>query len=81
MLNDPSNAGVWAANLVDLELHTFLHKAPTIARPTALAFDLDPGSPADIGGLLSSRAVAKNTFDVLGMQCFVDPMSPRDKAS
>jgi bifunctional non-homologous end joining protein LigD len=61
---------VWAANLVDLELHTFLHKAPAIARPTALAFDLDRGSPADIGGLLSSRAVAKNTFDSLGMQCF-----------
>ena len=53
---------VWAANLADLDLHTFLHKAPAIARPTALAFALDPGSPADIDGLLSSRAVAKNTF-------------------
>jgi bifunctional non-homologous end joining protein LigD len=39
---------VWAANLADLELHTFLHRAPAIARPTALAFDLDPGPPADI---------------------------------
>src|SRR5665213_688260 len=39
---------VWAANLADLELHTFLHRAPAINRPTALAFDLDPGAPADI---------------------------------
>jgi bifunctional non-homologous end joining protein LigD len=39
---------VWAANLADLELHTFLHKAPAITKPTALAFDFDPGAPADI---------------------------------
>lgn len=39
---------VWAANLADLELHTFLHRAPAITRPTALVFDLDPGPPADI---------------------------------
>jgi bifunctional non-homologous end joining protein LigD len=39
---------VWAANLADLELHTFLHRAPGIETPTALAFDLDPGPPADI---------------------------------
>jgi bifunctional non-homologous end joining protein LigD len=39
---------VWAANLADLELHTFLHRAPAITRPTTIAFDLDPGPPADI---------------------------------
>lgn len=39
---------VWAANLADLELHTFLHRAPALSRPTALAFDLDPGAPADM---------------------------------
>jgi len=47
MMNDLP-ALVWAANLADLELHTFLHRAPAITRPTALAFDLDPGPPADI---------------------------------
>src|SRR5438093_1480972 len=47
LVNDLS-ALVWAANLADLELHTFLHKAPAIDRPTTLAFDLDPGAPADI---------------------------------
>ena len=44
MMNDLP-ALVWAANLADLELHTFLHRAPAIERPTALAFDLDPGAP------------------------------------
>jgi bifunctional non-homologous end joining protein LigD len=39
---------VWAVNLADLELHTFLHKAPAIQRPTMVAFDLDPGPPADL---------------------------------
>jgi bifunctional non-homologous end joining protein LigD len=39
---------VWAANLADLELHVFLHRAPNIERPTAVVFDLDPGAPADI---------------------------------
>ncbi len=47
MMNDLP-ALVWAANLADLELHTFLHRAPVITRPTALAFDLDPGAPADL---------------------------------
>ena len=47
MMNDLP-ALIWAANLADLELHTFLHRAPAISRPTALAFDLDPGAPANI---------------------------------
>jgi len=39
---------VWAANLGDLELHTFLAKADKVERPTMMVFDLDPGAPADI---------------------------------
>jgi bifunctional non-homologous end joining protein LigD len=38
---------VWLANLADLELHTYLHRAPALDRPTMLVFDLDPGPPAD----------------------------------
>lgn len=45
---DSLAALVWVANLADLELHTFLHKTPALARPTAIAFDLDPGPPANI---------------------------------
>lgn len=61
---------VWAANLADLELHTFLHKAPAIDRPTALAFDLDPGPPADI--LLCCKVAfwLKDLFDSLGLKSF-----------
>lgn len=39
---------VWAVNLADLELHTFLHVAPKMDMPRALAFDLDPGAPANV---------------------------------
>jgi bifunctional non-homologous end joining protein LigD len=39
---------VWAANLGDLELHTFLSRAKNIERPTMMVFDLDPGPPANI---------------------------------
>ena len=61
---------VWAANLADLELHTFLHRAPAITRPTTLAFDLDPGPPADI--LLCCRVALwiKDVLDGLGLESF-----------
>ena len=61
---------VWAANLADLELHTFLHKAPAIERPTAIAFDLDPGAPADIVQCCQVGMWIKAIFDALGLQSF-----------
>src|SRR5205823_13731936 len=61
---------VWAANLADLELHTFLHKAPAISRPTAMAFDLDPGPPADIILCCKVGLWLKAIFDALGLECF-----------
>ena len=61
---------VWAANLADLELHTFLHRAPAIQRPTALAFDLDPGPPADIVQCCQVALWLKEIFDSLGLECF-----------
>src|SRR3954471_4643272 len=60
---------VWAANLADLELHTFLHRAPAIQRPTALAFDLDPGSPADIVECCQVGLWLKDIFDSVGLLC------------
>jgi bifunctional non-homologous end joining protein LigD len=39
---------VWAANLSDLELHTYLAKKNAIDCPTMIVFDLDPGPPANI---------------------------------
>lgn len=69
MMNDLP-ALVWAANLADIELHTFLHKAPAIGRPTALAFDLDPGPPADIVLCCQVGLWLKSIFDTLGLQSF-----------
>ena len=60
---------VWAANLADLELHTFLHRAPAISRPTALAFDLDPGPPAGIVLCCQVGLWLKAAFDKLGLEC------------
>ena len=69
MINDlPSLA--WVANLADLELHTFLHRAPGDDRPTMLAFDLDPGPPADIVLCCKIGLHLKAVFDELGLQSF-----------
>jgi len=38
----------WLANLANLEIHPFLHRAPHLDRPTAIVFDLDPGKGADV---------------------------------
>lgn len=70
MMNDLP-ALIWAANLADLELHTFLHRAPIIHRPTSLAFDLDPGAPADILLCCQVAVWLRTIFSRLGMQCFV----------
>lgn len=69
VMNDLSGL-VWAANLADLELHTFLHKAPAITRPTALAFDLDPGAPADIVTCCEIALHLKTVLDALKLKCF-----------
>src|SRR5947208_1253751 len=69
MMNDLP-ALIWAANLADLELHTFLHRAPAIHRPTSLAFDLDPGAPADIVLCCRVGLWLKAVFDEFELQAF-----------
>jgi len=61
---------VWAANLADLELHTFLHSAPALQRPTCLAFDLDPGAPADILTCGKVGLLIQTLFARLGLESF-----------
>lgn len=67
---DSLPALVWAVNLADLELHTFLHRAPAIGRPTALVFDLDPGPPADLVLCCEVGLELKRIFDALKVQSF-----------
>jgi bifunctional non-homologous end joining protein LigD len=61
---------VWAANLADLELHTFLHRAPAIEFPTMVAFDLDPGLSADIVLCCKVGLWLKALFSKLKLECF-----------
>jgi bifunctional non-homologous end joining protein LigD len=61
---------VWLANLADLELHTSLARAEDIERPTALAFDLDPGEPATIVECCRVGLLLEAMFRGLGLQSF-----------
>ena len=61
---------VWAANLGDLELHTFLAKADAVDRPTMMVFDLDPGAPADIVSCAQVGFWLKEKLEALKLQSF-----------
>ncbi|MES2308224.1 MAG: non-homologous end-joining DNA ligase [Verrucomicrobiota bacterium] len=61
---------VWASNLADLELHTFLHRRPYLNRPTVLAFDLDPGPPATILDCAHVALRLNTFFEGCGLQSF-----------
>jgi len=61
---------VWAANLGDLELHTFLAKQQDVERPTMVVFDLDPGPPANILQCAQVAQWLKAELDALNLQSF-----------
>ncbi|MGN6552221.1 MAG: non-homologous end-joining DNA ligase [Verrucomicrobiota bacterium] len=61
---------VWAANLGDLELHTFLAKADKVNQPTMLVFDLDPGPPANVLHCAEVGLLLKERLDELKLQSF-----------
>ncbi|TXI86069.1 MAG: ATP-dependent DNA ligase [Cupriavidus sp.] len=67
---DDLPALVWAVNLADLELHTFLHRYPAMHRPTCLAFDLDPGPPAGILQCAQVALLLREIFQGLEMEVF-----------
>lgn len=61
---------VWIANLADLELHTSLSLARAVDRPTILAFDLDPGAPADIVQCCEVALLVLALFERIDMAAF-----------
>jgi bifunctional non-homologous end joining protein LigD len=61
---------VWLANLAAIELHTPLARAEATDRPTALVFDLDPGSPATIVECCRVGLQLQGMFEKLGLQSF-----------
>jgi bifunctional non-homologous end joining protein LigD len=61
---------VWAANLADLEMHTFLYKRQNPDRPTMMVFDLDPGPPANIINCVEVAFWLKELFDEMAVESF-----------
>lgn len=61
---------VWSANLANLELHPFLHKAPHLDRPTLMVFDLDPGEGTDVLRCAEVAFYLRDLLEQAGLQCF-----------
>ena len=61
---------VWVANLAAIELHPSLSLAKKIESPTVLAFDLDPGPPANIVQCCQVAFWLRDIFEHFGLQSF-----------
>ncbi len=61
---------VWMAQLAALELHPSLSIAKRMERPTVLAFDLDPGAPADVIDCCRVALAVRKLFGELGVESF-----------
>ena len=62
---------IWSVNHYNLEMHTFLARAPRIERPTMLVFDLDPGPPATILDCARVALRLKEVLEMLGLRSYV----------
>jgi bifunctional non-homologous end joining protein LigD len=61
---------VWAANLADLELHTYLAYGKTPLKPTMIVFDLDPGPPATIIQCAQVALLLREIFSQSKLDCY-----------
>jgi bifunctional non-homologous end joining protein LigD len=61
---------VWMAQLAAIELHPSLSLAPEHDRPTVLAFDLDPGPPAEVLSCCKVALRLRELFAHFGVECF-----------
>jgi bifunctional non-homologous end joining protein LigD len=61
---------VWTANLAAIELHPSLSLAKKIESPTIIAFDLDPGPPANVLQCCQVAFWLKEIFDHFGLRSF-----------
>jgi bifunctional non-homologous end joining protein LigD len=61
---------VWMAQLAAIELHPSLSLAEDVDRPTVLAFDLDPGAPADVLDCCRVGLRLRELFGHFGVECF-----------
>jgi bifunctional non-homologous end joining protein LigD len=61
---------IWMAQLAAIELHPSLALAADMDRPTVLAFDLDPGPPADVLDCCRVGLRLRELFGHFGVECF-----------
>lgn len=61
---------VWMAQLAAIELHPSLSLAETPDRPSVLAFDLDPGPPAEVLACCRVALRLRELFAHFGLECF-----------
>ncbi|HET7121947.1 MAG TPA: non-homologous end-joining DNA ligase [Solirubrobacterales bacterium] len=61
---------IWMAQLAAIELHPSLSLGRAPKRPTVLAFDLDPGPPADIVDCSRVALRLREVLGQLGLECF-----------
>jgi bifunctional non-homologous end joining protein LigD len=62
---------IWLAQLAALELHPSLSLAKKIECPTVLAFDLDPGPPADVVDCSRVALRLREVLTQVGLECLV----------
>src|SRR4051794_6767659 len=67
--NEPA-AVLWAVNIGSLELHTSLHTVHDLMRPTAIAFDLDPGDGVGLVECCDVAVRLRDLFAGTGLRCF-----------
>lgn len=60
---------IWMAQLAALELHPSLSKSRAPKRPTVVAFDLDPGPPADIVDCSRVALRLRELLEQVNLQC------------
>jgi bifunctional non-homologous end joining protein LigD len=61
---------IWMAQLATIELHPSLSIARRPAQPTVLAFDLDPGPPADVVDCCRIALQLREMFSHFELECF-----------
>ncbi|MGB7684165.1 MAG: hypothetical protein WBL45_00100, partial [Solirubrobacterales bacterium] len=61
---------IWMAQLAAIELHPSLSRSRAPKRPTVLAFDLDPGPPADVVDCCRVGLRLREVLAQLDLECF-----------
>src|SRR5919199_335703 len=61
---------LWAVNIGSIELHTSLHRTRGMDRPTALAFDLDPGEGVGLLECCELGLRVRDLFASLGLDAY-----------